>query len=649
VCGITGFFKKSSTGNLFDTLKSMSSLIEHRGPDQYGEFKSVNSDLYLAHQRLSIIDLTDAGKQPMPSVCGRYIIAFNGEIYNFEDLRSELQLSYSNIYWRGHSDTEVLIECIAKWGVKKTLSKLNGMFAFTVYDITKNTLIFARDRFGEKPLYIYSNSDSFAFSSELKPIEIFTTDLTINASAVDAQLKYSYIPAPYTIYQEVFKLLPGHSLEVNLNDFKGIHYSDSKPYWNISDVVDKGIKNRSEFNSIEDAIVETERVLSNSVKQRMVSDVPLGAFLSGGIDSTCITALMQKNSRKKVKTFSIGFNDENYNEAQHAKAVANVLGTEHYEMYLDPNDMLDFVPKLSEIYDEPFADSSQLPTLMVSKFAKQHVTVALTGDSGDEVFCGYNRYSLAPKLINKISAIPTFIRGTVGSSLASISPDGYRKITDVFSKLIPKLKKYKRVGDNVHKLARIIDFNSEADLYKKLILTWPETAVTAEIHDISTDIQQAFNYKGISLEERMMWQDAIGYMQNDILTKVDRASMAVSLETRVPFLDNEVYQHAWSLPLDFKLHQGITKFPLRKIISKYIPDEIMNRPKAGFAVPIDSWLRNELRPWAESLLSEVALQKSGLLDVNIIRNTWHLHLSKQANMQLPLWNVLMFQQWLLRK
>jgi asparagine synthase (glutamine-hydrolysing) len=648
VCGISGFFKRNYN-DAFSKLNEMSSAIQHRGPDQYGQYSSPDNRLFLAHQRLSILDLTEAGAQPMASSCQRFVIAFNGEIYNFTELKNELSKVGRIIHWRGHSDTEVLIECISAWGLEATLPKLNGMFAFALYDLQLNKLSFARDRFGEKPLYIYSDDNSFAFASELKPIEIFTKSLTLNNSAIDAQLRFSYIPAPYSIYNEVIKLLPGHYLEVDLTSFSKIEISQAKPYWQVIDAVEIGLKNRSQFSNITDAVNETERLLKKSVAQRMVSDVPLGSFLSGGIDSTCITALMQAQSTKKIKTFSIGFNDENYNEAHHANAVANVLGTEHHEMYLDANDMLEFVPKLAVIYDEPFADSSQLPTLMVAKFAKQHVTVALTGDSGDEVFCGYNRYTLGPSLVNKFNSVPYGVRKPIGKTIKAISPAVYTSVLAAFAKLIPKLKKYKRVGDNLHKLARIIDFKDEADLYKKLILTWPEIAVTAEIHDIATDISQAFNYQGLSLAERMMWQDAIGYMQNDILTKVDRASMAVSLETRVPFLDNEVYQHAWSLPLDFKLHQGITKFPLRKIISKYIPDEIMKRPKAGFAVPIDSWLRNELRPWAESLLSEVALQKSGVLDVNIIRNTWHLHLSNQANMQLPLWNVLMFQQWLLRK
>lgn len=647
MCGITGFFEQSPLSS-FDRLKTMTSAIDHRGPDQYGQYNSPHGNLFLAHQRLSILDLTEAGRQPMQSASERFVIVFNGEIYNFQELKSELS-NLTNIYWRSTSDTEVLLECISYWGVEKTLPKLNGMFAFALYDLHQNKVTFARDRFGEKPLYIYATEQSFAFSSELKPIEFYTSNLTLNHNAINAQLRFSYVPAPYSIYNEVFKLLPGSFLTVSLNAYEKISAQQAKPYWQVLDTVTAGLAQQHQYTNIDDVIDTTESVLKKSVTQRMIADVPLGAFLSGGIDSTCITALMQDNSNQKINTFSIGFNDKNYNEAHHARAVADILGTEHHELYLDANDMLEFVPQLADIYDEPFADSSQLATLMVSKFAKKHVTVALTGDSGDEVFCGYNRYTTGASLAEKYAKVPFNIRAFVGKSIQCVPPKIYNQTFQALSSVVTRLKKYKRVGDNLHKLARVINFKDEADLYQKLIVTWPDVAVTGEIHDIATDIQQAFNFPGLTLSERMMWQDAIGYMQNDILTKVDRASMGVSLETRVPFLDNNVYQHAWSIPIHFKLYHGITKYPLRKIISKYIPNEVMNRPKSGFAVPIDSWLRNELRPWAESLLSEEALGRSGVLNVNLIQNIWQQHLSNKVNMQHALWNVLMFQQWLTNK
>lgn len=644
MCGISGFFEVNSISGV-NKLKEMSTSIKQRGPDQYGEYLSLDKKLFLAHQRLSILDLSEAGKQPMESANGRFIIVFNGEIYNFNDLKRQL-LQQKNIHWRSTSDTEVLLECISEWGVENTLLKLNGMFAFSLFDKTNNKVFMARDRFGEKPLYIYSDESSFAFSSQLKPIEIYTNQLTLNQHAINAQLTYSYIPAPHSIYNEVFKLMPGCFIEIDLVNYSTVTADMARPYWRMADIVEKSIGLRQNASSLEDALQKTENVLTNSVKQRMIADVPLGSFLSGGIDSTCITALMQENSNKKIKTFSIGFNDKNYNEAHHAKAVANILGTEHHELYLNPNDMLEFVPQLANIYDEPFSDSSQLPTLMVSKFAKKHVTVALTGDSGDEVYCGYNRYTAGVNLHDKFSKIPLKLRTGLSYCLKAPSPSFYHKAYRIVSKLSNKLKKYKRIGDNIYKLANVLDFKNEADLYRKLVQTWPETAVTGEVIDIATDISEAFSAAGLSLAEKMMWQDTIGYMQNDILTKVDRASMAVSLETRVPFLDNNVFEHAWSLPLEYKLYNGVTKYPLRKIISKYIPDNVMNRPKSGFAVPIDSWLRNELKPWADSLLTKAALDKSGALDSGKCIAMWDLHLSGNANMQTPLWNILMFQQWL---
>ncbi|MGR5357469.1 asparagine synthase (glutamine-hydrolyzing) [Vibrio chagasii] len=641
MCGLVGGFYVNKQIPI-DLLKEMTDTIVHRGPDQYGHFISEDGKFGLGHRRLAIHDLSSAGQQPMKSYCGRYVIVFNGEIYNFDELREQLS---DDIFWRGSSDTEVLINALSSWGVGVTLPLLNGMFAIAVFDLEKNILTLARDRFGEKPLYIYSNNDSFSFSSELKPLEIFTNRLSLNQSAVDSLLKYSYIPAPYSVYNEVFKLLPGHYLNVDLNNYKKVALDKMQPFWKIRDVIVDGFSKRDSYSDITEALDETESVLNKSVKERMVSDVPLGAFLSGGIDSTCITALMQNNSIDKVKTFSIGFYDENYNEAQHAKVVSEILGTDHHELYLNAHDMLDYVPKLSSIYDEPFADSSQLPTLMVSNFAKKHVTVALTGDCGDEVFCGYNRYVYGQGIVDRVGHVPKELRALIGKSATKVSPLIYDKLIRALSDLLPRLKKYKRVGDNIHKLARVIDFKDEADLYRKLILTWPNSALSYEVHDLATDIQEAFGHVDLSLAERMMWQDALGYMQNDILTKVDRASMSVSLETRVPFLDNNVYQHAWSLPIEYKMNKGITKLPLRKIISKYIPDDVINRPKSGFGVPIDSWLRSDLRGWADDLLETSKLDSVGFLDTSLIRNTWENHISGKSNQQYALWNVLMFMQW----
>jgi asparagine synthase (glutamine-hydrolysing) len=652
MCGITGFFKSNTANDYLDESESlivkMSNLISHRGPDQQGIFTDNSRALYLAHQRLSILDLTDSGKQPMTSCCGRYVIIFNGEIYNFLELKSEIEKTHDHS-WQGHSDTEVLLAIIAYQGVQKALVKLNGMFVFSLFDKKENTLVLARDRFGEKPLYIYSDDACFSFASELRSIEAFTSKLTLNSSAISAQLRFSYIPAPHSIYNEVFKLMPSHYLSIKLSDYSKFTSEDSIPYWSISQLVNDTAELRESDISIAESLELNEKSLRKSVRQRMVSDVPLGAFLSGGIDSTCIVALMQEESNQTVKTFSIGFQDKNYNEAQHAKSVASILGTDHHELYLDPKDMLDYVPKLHEVYDEPFSDSSQLPTLMVSKFAKKHVTVALTGDSGDEVYAGYNRHLLGGKINRNLAHIPSFLRAAAGKVAQSISPSKYDKIADFVGHFNKKVKSQSRVGDNIHKFSRILGFSDEEDLYNSLITTSKHDLVSDSCTNIATPTAKAFGHSTLSTAEKMMWQDTIGYMQNDILTKVDRASMAVSLETRVPFLDNDVFKTAWSTPLHHKLHANQTKYPLRKIISQYVPDEIMNRPKAGFGVPISSWLRRELREWAESLLSEDVLSKSGMLDVLRIRSIWKIHLSGKENLQYELWNVLMFQQWYLSK
>jgi asparagine synthase (glutamine-hydrolysing) len=646
MCGIVGFYFAGGALGAPEKNKllTMVEALNHRGPDASGIY--CNKNVGLGHTRLSIHDLSSAGDQPMLSLCGEYALVFNGEIYNFLSIKKDL-LDSVNMDFRGHSDTEVLLNALIYWGVESTLKRINGMFAFAFYDFKLDKVHLARDRFGEKPLYVYSSNTSFAFSSEIKPLEVFTKNLSVNDSSVNSQLQYGYIPAPFSIYNEIFKLQAGHYLTISLPSYKKLGYSDSIAYWEMQSVVEEALRDRKQCQTLEDALNISEKLLKSSVKQRMASDVDLGVFLSGGLDSTCIAALMQSQSAKKVKTFSIGFHDEHYNEAQHAKVIAERLGTDHHELYIDPKDMIDIVPQLSSIYDEPFSDSSQLPTLMLSRFAKQHVTVALTGDAGDEVFCGYNRYSWGKKLVDNYSSVPSSIRQVAGDTVRLVPPLIYNKMWAALAKLIPKLKAHKSVGDKLHKLAYVIGFNSESDLYRKLTIVWPEIALTSEVIDIATSIKDAFSFEGLELAERMMWQDAIGYMQNDILTKVDRASMASSLETRVPFLDNDVFKFAWSLPLDFKFYRNQTKYPLRHIISKHIPDEVMNRPKSGFGVPIYNWLRNELKDWAEDLLSEKNLAASGLLDVILIRSVWKIHLSGRKNLQYPLWNVLMFQQWYL--
>lgn len=649
MCGITGFFT-TSPGEIqngrspIEVINEMCSTIEHRGPDQNGVFCDQSHRLFLGHQRLSILDLSDTGSQPMTSHCGRFSLVFNGEIYNFQEIKDSLTRQ-KHMNWRGSSDTEVLLELIAEVGLAAALLKLNGMFAFALYDNLQDKLFLGRDRFGEKPLYAYSTGVEFAFGSELRAIEKFTDDLSINPNAVNAQLQFSYIPSPYSIYNEVFKVPSGSFIVVELGNYAPICAESATPFWSVGEVVEAGSISRKSKSSIAESLERVEDAITKSVKMRMIADVPVGLFLSGGIDSTCIAALAQSISSDPINTFSIGFDDHNYNEAHHALDISKMLGSQHHELYLNPKDMVEQVTNIPSMYDEPFADSSQLATFMVSKFAKKNVSVALTGDAGDEVFCGYNRYHWGAKINRNLNKIPVSVRGVVTKSISSISPSTYDRLAFIMSRVFPKLKKYKAIGDKAHKLSRVLDFRNEADLYKKLISTWPECVVKGEIHDIATDFLEAFKCQGLSLTEKMMWQDAVGYMQNDILTKVDRASMAVGLETRVPFLDNDVFQLAWSLPLEHKLYRGITKYPLRKIINKYLPSADMNRPKAGFGVPIASWFREELRDYSESLFSEDSLRASGLLDYEKIRKTWKSHLDGTGNYQYEIWNVLMFQQW----
>ena len=638
MCGILGFFTHDIEKQQ-NLIEKMNFFISHRGPDQSGYY--VSNNLRFAHQRLSIHDLTDAGAQPMYSHCGNYVIVFNGEIYNFKELRSRLE-SVKNMCWNGHSDTEILLESCIEFGFEQVLLLLDGMFAFAIHDRVKNNVFFARDRFGEKPLYLYFTDNEFAFSSELRPIEAFANKLSLNQNAVSAQLQYSYIPNELSIYNEVEKLLPGHCLTINIDVDGRYRVNNQVEYWSALKTAVRCKASSSSFGYA-DSLLLVEDALEDSVIKRMDSDVPLGAFLSGGIDSTCIVALMQKNSARKINTFSIGFNDTNYNEAHHAKSVANILGTNHHELYLEPKDILDIVPKLHLIYDEPFADSSQLPTFMVSQFAKNKVSVALTGDAGDEIFGGYNRHVLAERLSNIIDKTPFVLRKAISKLIQSPSTKHYSFLSQLACMFTNGRVRIAGLGDKVHKFANAFESKNGTDFYDRVVNTG--NLKFGYGNRYNTLSEEIFNHPDLTLAEKMMLQDTVGYMANDILTKVDRASMACSLETRVPFLSNKVFEAAWSMPVSEKIHGGVGKLPLRDIVSKYVPNELMNRPKAGFGVPIYEWLRTDLREWAEELLSNDSLKASGLLNAQEIRDTWALHLSGKKNVQYELWNVLMFQQW----
>lgn len=643
MCGIVGFKNSPINLDLQSVRDSMLSSISHRGPDENGSLFTANG-LFLGHLRLAIHDLSSSGSQPMTSHSGRYTIVFNGEIYNYKSLKKHLESRFS-VIWRGKSDTEVLLECISHLGLDASLTLIDGMFSFALFDMVQNELYLVRDRFGEKPLYVYEKNDYFCFASELRPIEIYAKDLSINQIAVSYQLNYSYIPDELSIYNEVYKILPGSYRKYVLTG-ESVYLDKIVEYWNTISEAITCYNSKNNF-SLSDSIEYIEKSIENSVIDRMDSDVPFGAFLSGGIDSTCIVALMQKNSARKINTFSIGFHDKDYNEANFAKEVARHLGTDHNELYLTPKDIIDIIPRIHSIYDEPFSDSSQLPTYMVSYFARKKVTVALTGDSGDELFGGYNRHLLSSKLEKVLSNYPLSVRRVFSAIAHSLSPVSYSKLSSILNYITLNRVNIRNLGDKIHKLANVIEAKDGVDLYSRLINTGSSSLSNVECP--SPFNENIFKGNNFSLAERMMLQDTVGYMRNDILTKVDRASMACSLETRVPFLSLDVFKAAWSTPIEHKIVNGVGKYPLRAIVNKYVPSHLVERPKSGFGIPIYQWLRTDLRSWAESLLSEDKLALSGCLDVKTVRHIWSEHLSGRKNLQYQLWNVLMFQQWYLSK
>tara|TARA_Y100001937_G_scaffold72490_1_gene98619 strand:+ start:6412 stop:8331 length:1920 start_codon:yes stop_codon:yes gene_type:complete len=633
LCGLAGI-KASKDIVSQEQLELMADAITQRGPDSAGYWLSKDGYVGLAHRRLAIVDLSDAGHQPMASVSGRYTLAYNGEIYNHLALRQELE-QISARQWRGHSDTETLLAAIELWGLKLTLQKATGMFALALWDDQTQTLQLARDRFGEKPLYYGWQQGNFLFGSQLNALRAHKAFApAINRSAITLLLRYNYIPAPYSIYQDVYKILPGSILTLDVRQ-----QLTTETYWSASAAMAEGI---AEISTAPESqlLIELEQTLKRAVSQQMMADVPLGAFLSGGVDSSLIVALMQAQSTTPVKTFSIGFDDPRFNEATYAKAVARHLGTEHTELYVSAEDALAVVPKLAEIYDEPFSDSSQIPTYLVSHMAKQHVTVSLSGDAGDELFCGYNRYILTGKLWHKINRIPVVLRKVLAKALIWVPV----KVWNNLSVAIPARWRLNNLGDKLHKAASVLSCTSAGQLYLGLVSHWqdPEQVVIGAAEPKAMLADQA-SFSDPILQ--MMAQDTLSYLPDDILVKVDRAAMAVSLETRVPFLDHKVFEHAWRLPLSVKIRNGQSKWCLRKILYKYVPKKMIERPKMGFSMPLDVWLRGPLKGWAEALLEDNRLRDEGFFNADIIREMWQEHLSGKRNWQYHLWDVLMFQSW----
>ena len=642
MCGFAGYWQSNGINDVegqAQILKMIETLI-HRGPDGEGTWEDPIVGLALGHRRLAIQDLSLAGKQPMLSVSQRFVITFNGEVYNAPALFKELNENGEGISWRGHSDTEIMLACIESWGLLNAVKRFIGMFAFALWDRQEHQLHLVRDRLGIKPLYYGYQRKALLFGSELKALRGHPSfQGEINRNALALFFRHNVIPTPYTIYQNIHKLQPGTILTFASPSEKPI----SLTYWDAWTIAEAGQENMF-LGDYEEAVIELEHLLKDAIQLRLLSDVPLGAFLSGGIDSSTVVALMQNQSAQPVRSFSIGFSETEYNEAPHAAAVAQHLGTNHTELFVTPADAVAALPQLPTIFDEPFADSSQIPTFLVSQLTRQHVTVALSGDGGDELFCGYNRYLWAGPLWNQLGRLPKFTRKGMSWGLHALSVEQWNQLYRVSEPIVPIRWRMQAPGRNAHRLAEILALTNERALYRGMVSHWDESPVfdTQEPITRLTGTRQPHCH---SFTEWMMAQDLVTYLPDDILTKVDRASMAVALEARVPLLDHRVVEFAWSLPLEWKLRQKTGKQILRDVLYKHVPRHLIERPKMGFGIPLDRWLRHDLRDWAEDLLDERKIKQQGYLNNVPIRNKWNEHLSEKSNWQYHLWDVLMWQAW----
>ena len=651
MCGIAGFCSKKNNIVIEYAIRSMANKIEHRGPDDEGFWIDKNSGVALGHRRLSIIDLTPTGHQPMVSHSGRYVIVYNGEVYNYQDILNDMTKhtykTNSSLSFRGSSDTEIILEAIELFGLEKAVKSFAGMFAFALYDRKKKKIHLVRDRAGEKPLYYGFINSAFVFASELKSIRSFPGFKNeINRDVLSLYFRHNYIPAPYSIYKDIYKLTPASILTMDVDT---LGEPDIRPYWSAMDIAQGGVSNQY-TGSEEEAVKQLEVLLRQSIRGQMISDVPLGAFLSGGIDSSLIVSLMQAECSRPVKTFTIGFNEKEFNEAIEAKKVATYLGTEHTELYVSPEEARSVIPKLPYLYDEPFSDSSQIPTFLVSKLAREQVTVSLSGDGGDELFGGYPRYSETQRIWSKIDRIPQGVRKFAAKTALSISPESWDRFYSALSFALPSKYKNKLLSNKVHKLADVLASNNALGIYEDFIIHWKDSeslvmglgsnklsTIPSILKDsLAFDDQRSF----------MMYLDLVTYLPDCILAKVDRAAMGVSLETRVPFLDHRVMEFAWELPLSMKFKNGKGKWILREILYKYVPEEMIERPKMGFGVPIGDWMKGPLKDWTESLINESRLKDEGYLNPDLVSRRWNEHLSGTINWQFNLWDVLMFEAWL---
>jgi asparagine synthase (glutamine-hydrolysing) len=637
MCGIAGFLNGPSPGpaaQLERWAQAMGDALEHRGPDDHGIWTNPEAGVGLSHRRLSIVDLSPAGHQPMTSANGRFVLIYNGEVYNHQELRPELEAR--GVTFRGHSDTEVILEAFGAYGIEATAKRLIGMFALAVWDRKERMLTLVRDRLGIKPLYWAKFGDLFLFGSELKALRAHPGWAPrIDRAALSAYMRHNYVPAPHSIYEGVRKLEQGTILTLPFGGEPVI-----ERFWDARAVAKAGLADQltDDDASLTDQL---EGLLLDAVKRRMVADVPVGAFLSGGVDSSTVAALMKASNAGPVQTYSIGFEQEGYNEAAHAAAVAKHLGTQHTEMMVTSREALDVIPRLPDYYDEPFADSSQIPTYLVSALTRQHVTVALSGDGGDELFAGYTRYQYAEKLA-LLAFLPRPLRYAMARLIKTQPADRWTQILSI----IPKRLRPSQPGDKMHKLASVLTVESETDLYRRLVTHWEPDTVMRDAREAKGVMWDAHVDRDFpSLLDRMQYLDLVTYLPDDILTKVDRASMAVALEARVPLIDHRVVEFAWRLPQRVKVRNGVSKWLLRQVLYRHVPASLIERPKMGFAVPLADWLRGPLRDWAETLLSEQRLREGGFFEPAIIRRLWDDHTSGRANTQYLLWDVLMFEAW----
>jgi asparagine synthase (glutamine-hydrolysing) len=646
MCGIAGFVDRSATTEQsLASLRRMTDSIRYRGPDAEGAWFDEQLRVGLGHRRLSIIDLSAAGSQPMVSASARYVITYNGEIYNHVRIRDELLQAQPGIVFRGHSDTEVMLAAFETWGIEQALQKFNGMFAFALLDRAERRLHLARDRIGEKPLYYAQFGEAFVFGSELKALKRHPAwNAAIDRGALASFLHYGYVPAPGSIYANVRKLSPGAWLEVDVSR-PGSPQLRERRYWSAQEVATRAFAQTHEIDE-RAAGAQLEELLRDAVDIRMAADVPLGAFLSGGIDSSTIVAVMQSLSPRPIRTFAIGFGEKRFNEAESARAVAQHLGTDHTELYVSPSQALEVIPKLPEMYDEPFADASQIPTYLVSHLARQHVTVSLSGDGGDELFSGYDRYSIAMNIWRGLRRAPLWLRRATAATVRSVP----MRVWNALGKPLPERISAGRTGDRMHKLADRFELKNFEALYDSLLALWqkPELAMAGGFAAHGRMVQPIELCAAPSEYEQMMVFDLHTYLPDDILVKVDRASMAVSLEARVPLLDHRLIEFALQLPLSLKRRAGVTKWLLRQQLYKLVPQSLVDRPKQGFSVPIEHWLRGELREWATDLLSEERLRRDGFLDPQTVPALLQEHLSGRRSWTSQLWTALMFQAWLAR-